>query len=133
MAAGGRGIKVAHTALSVYRIVPWGRVQVHDLGTKAGGPARDRLSNQLCPDCHLGLQPAGRVRRALGSTDRHTALFWNRCGCHPLPPALGTAHVAPEDEIPERKEPLLPTLRGVSPNPSALSTMAQNTAPECPG
>lgn len=50
VAAGGRGIKVTHTALSLYRIVPVGyRVQIHEeeyrtwgqrlMALPAGGPA----------------------------------------------------------------------------------------------
>lgn len=80
-----------------------------DLGTEAGATTRDRLSktsSALSPWVEASWQGTGR---ALTSTDRHTALFWEQVWLLALP-HLGpgnSAYVAPADEIPERKEPPL--------------------------
>lgn len=76
------------------------------MGTEAGTAARDRvsISSALSPWVAARWQGPGR---ALTSTNRHTALFWEQVWLLALP-HLGpgnSAHVAPADEIPERKEP----------------------------
>lgn len=79
------------------------------MGTEAGATTRDRLSktsSALSPWVEASWQGTGR---ALTSTDRHTALFWEQVWLLALP-HLGpgnSAYVAPADEIPERKEPPL--------------------------
>lgn len=108
-AAGGRGIEVVHTALSLYRTAPVGfKSKSRRIGLGDRGWRCHQLSNQFCP-VTLGCSQLAGYGRALTSTNRHTVLFWEQVWLLALP-HLGpgnSAHVAPADEIPERKEPLL--------------------------
>lgn len=107
MAAGGRGIEVAHTALSLYKIVPVGyRVQIHEeeyrttwgqrlMALPAGGPAGTgsliSTALTLLPWAAASWQGEGGV---LSTTNRHAALFWEQVWGLPLPSgALGTLHM----------------------------------------